>query len=76
MNLVARALIEPSLDPAPDGGEEGRRVDDGDCVERLGVVRGGEFGGLLEMPAEGPHHAKGNTAEVNDRRRRGDRRWR
>jgi len=77
MNLVARALIEPSLnlegqygrggillsvnggenegahlDPAPDGGEEGRRIDDSNCVERLGVVRSGEFGGLLEVPAE------------------------
>lgn len=58
MDLVARALVEPSLnlirlsvnggesrgahlDPAPDSGEEGRRVDDGDGVERLGVVRGG-----------------------------------
>jgi hypothetical protein len=63
------------LDPAPDGGEEGRCIDDGDCVERLGVVRGGEFGGLLEMPAEGPYHAKGDSAKVDDRRRRGDR-WR
>ena len=68
VDLVARALIEPSLylkrphkeirlsvtsgggesgkahlDPAPNCGKEGGRVDDSDCVERLGVVRGGEF---------------------------------
>ena len=91
VDLVARALIEPSLylkmpheeirlsvtngggesgkaylDPAPHCGEEGRRIDDGDGVERLRVVRSGEFGGLLEMPAEGPHHPNGYTAEVDD----------
>jgi hypothetical protein len=73
MDLVARALVEPSLneqrghiiqggageggmgsrkahlDPAPDGWEEcGCDDDDGDGVKGLGIVRGCEFGSLLE----------------------------
>jgi hypothetical protein len=63
------------LDPAPDGGEECRRIDDSDGVESLGVVRGCQFGSLLEMTTEGPHHAKGDTAEVDNGHRSCDRRW-
>ena len=62
------------LDPAPHCREERGRVDDGNCVKRLGVVCSSEFGGLLEMPAEGPHRAKRDTVEVDYRRRRSDRR--
>jgi hypothetical protein len=57
------------LDPAPDSGEEGWSVDDGDCVERFWIVSGGQFGGLLEVPAKRPHQTEGDAAEVNDRRR-------
>ena len=62
------------LNPAPHCREERGRVDDSNCVKCLGVVCSSEFGGLLEMPAEGPHHAKRDTVEVDDRRRRSDRR--
>jgi hypothetical protein len=57
------------LDPAPDGGEEGGSVDDGDCVERFWIVGGGQFGGLLEVAAKRPHQTEGDTAEVNNRSR-------
>jgi hypothetical protein len=57
------------LDPAPDSGEEGGSVDDGDCVERFWIVSGGQFGGLLEVAAKRPHQTKGDTAEVNNRSR-------
>lgn len=35
------------LYPAPDGGEEGGGVDDGNRVDGFWVVGGGEFRGLL-----------------------------
>ena len=57
------------LDPVPDNGEEGRRVDDGDCVERFWIVGGCKFRGMLEVAAERPHQTKGDTAEVDNRSR-------
>jgi hypothetical protein len=62
------------LDPAPDDREEGGCVDDGDRVERFWIVGSGEFRGLLEVAAKGPHQTKGDTAEVNNRSRCCDRR--
>jgi hypothetical protein len=62
------------LDPAPDGGEEGGGVDDSDLVNSFWIVCGGEFRALLQMTAERPHRAQGDATEVNDRRRRRDRR--
>ena len=61
------------LDPAPDDGEEGRCVDDSDCVKRFWIVGSGKFRGLLEVAAKRPHQTKGDTAKVNDRSRCGDR---
>lgn len=57
------------LDPAPDGGEEGGSIDDGDCVKCFRIVGGGQFRGLLEVAAKRPHQTKGDTAEVNNRSR-------
>ena len=54
------------LDPAPDSGEEGRSIDDGNCVERFWIVGGRQFGSLLEVTAKRPHQSKRNTAEVKD----------
>jgi len=62
------------LDPAPDGGEECGGVDNGDGVNRLGIVGGREFGSLLEVMTERPHRAKGDAAEVDNRHRSCD--WR
>lgn len=65
------------LDPVPDGGEEGGRVDDGDRAERLGVVGRRECGGFLEVRAEGPEGGERALVEVDncrdgrDGRRRG-----
>jgi hypothetical protein len=39
------------LDPAPDGGEEGGCVDDGDRVERFWIVGSGKFRGVLKVAA-------------------------
>ena len=41
-------------------------------MKRLGIVGGREFRCLLEVMAERPHRAKGDTAEVDDRRRNCD----
>ncbi len=60
-------LVEPALDPIPDRREEGRRVDDGDRVQGLGVVRGREAGGFLQVAAQTPHCAEGDVLEVDDR---------
>lgn len=54
------------LDPAPDSGEEGGRVDDGDGTERLGVVGCRERRGLLEVRAEAPDGAECDVLEVDD----------
>ena len=35
------------LDPAPDGGEEGRGVDDGDLMNGFWIVGSSELRGLL-----------------------------
>ena len=63
------------LDPTPDGREEGGGVDDGDLVNGLWIVSCGELRRLLQMTAERPHQAEGDTTEVNNRRRRHDRWW-
>lgn len=63
------------LDPAPDGREEGWRVDHGDGAERLRVVGGCECRGLLKVRAEAPDGAEGDVLEVDDRCDGGDGRW-
>jgi hypothetical protein len=55
------------LDPAPDSGEEGGSVDDGDCVEHFWIVSGGQFKGLLEVAAKRPHQTKEDTTKVNNK---------
>jgi len=47
VDLIAGTLVEPGLDPTPDGGEEGGGVDDGDLVNGFWIVGSGELRGLL-----------------------------
>ena len=60
------------LYPAPDGGEEGRGVDDGYGAERLGVVGGREGGSFLEVRAERPEEGERDLVEVDNSGDRGD----
>lgn len=66
--MVDRWSVKPThLDPAPDGREEGGRVDDGDSAECLGVIGGRERGGFLQVRAEPPDCTERDVLEVDDR---------
>lgn len=60
------------LYPTPDSREEGRRVDDRDGAQRLGVVGRREPGGFGEVAAQGPHRADRDVLQVDDGRDAGD----
>jgi hypothetical protein len=66
LQQIEREKRAVHLDPAPDSGEEGESIDDGNCVEHFWIVSGGQFGGLLEMVVKRPHQTKGDTAKVNN----------